>query len=112
DLLVLARMQRLEREILELPLERVDAEAMREWRVYLERLLRLLDLLLLAEVLDRAHVVEAVGELDQDHADVLRHRDNHLPVVLRLRLLAALELDARQLRHALDELRDLVAELR
>ena len=111
DLLVLARVQRLEREILELPLERVDAEAMRERRVHLERLLRLLDLLLLAEVLDRPHVVQAVRELDQDHAHVLGHRDDHLPVVLRLGLLAALELDPRQLRHALDELRDLVAEL-
>ena len=104
-------MQRLEREILELPLERVDAEPVRERRVHLERLLRLLDLLLLAEVLDRAHVVQAVRELDQDHAHVLGHRDDHLAVVLRLGLLAALELDPRQLRDAFDELRDLVAEL-
>ena len=104
-------MQRLEREILELPLERVDAEAVRERRVDLERLARLLQLRLLAEVLDRAQVVQAVGELDQDHADVLRHRDDQLAVVLGLRVLAALELDARQLRDALDELRDLVAEL-
>ena len=111
DLLVLARVQRLEREILELPLERVDAEAVRERRVDLERLLRLLDLLLLAEVLDRAHVVQPVRELDQDHADVLGHRDDHLAVVLGLRLLAALELNPRQLRDALDEARDLVAEL-
>ena len=40
-----------------------------------------------------------------------RHRDDHLAVVLGLGLLAALELDPRQLRDALDELRDLVAEL-
>ena len=79
----------LEGEVLELPLERVDPEAVRERRVDLERLLRLLHLLLLAEVLDRAHVVEPVGELDQDDPHVLRHRDDHLPVVLRLRLLAA-----------------------
>ena len=55
--------------------------------------------------------MEAVGELDQDDADVLRHRDDHLPVVLGLGLLAALEADPRQLRDALDELRDLGAEL-
>ena len=30
DLLVLARVQRVEREVLELPLDRVDAEAVRE----------------------------------------------------------------------------------
>ena len=112
DLLVLPRMQRLEGEVLELPLERVDAEAVSERRVDLERLARLLHLLLLAEVLDRAQVVQTVGELDQDHADVLGHRHDQLAVVLRLRVLAALELDAGQLRDALDELRDLVAELR
>ena len=104
-------MQRLEREVLELPLERVDTEPMRERRVDLERLPRLLDLLLLAEVLDRAEVVEAVGELDEDDAHVLGHRHDHLPVVLGLRLLAGLELDACQLRDAVDERGDLVAEL-
>ena len=55
--------------------------------------------------------MEAVGELDEDDADVLRHRDDHLAVVLGLGLLARLELDAGQLRHAVDELRDLFAEL-
>jgi len=110
DLRELARVQRLEREIFELPLERVDAETVRERRVHLERLLRLLDLLLLAEVLDRAHVVQPVRELDQDHADVLGHRDDHLAVVLGLGLLAALEADPGELRDALDEPGDLVAE--
>ncbi len=111
DLRVLARMERLEREVLELPLERVDPEPVRERRVHLERLARLLRLLLLRLVLDRPHVVQAVGELDEDDAHVLRHRDDHLPVVLGLGLLAALERDPRQLRDAVDELRDLVAEL-
>ncbi len=111
DLGVLARVEDLERQVLELPLDGVDAEPVRERRVDLERLLRLLRLLLTAEVLDRAHVVEPVGELDQDDAHVLRHRDDHLPVVLRLRLLAARELDARELRDALDEEGDLGAEV-
>ena len=110
DLGVLARVEDLEREILELPLDGVDAEPVGERRVDLERLLRLLHLLLLAEVLDRAHVVEPVGELDQDHAHVLRHRHDHLAVVLRLRLLAALEADPGQLGDALDELRDVRPE--
>ena len=111
DLLELAGMQRLECEVLQLPLHRVDTEPVRERRIDLERLFRLLDLLLLAEVLDLAQVVQPVGQLDQDHAHVRRHRDDQLAVVLGLRLFAALELHARQLRDALDELRDLVAEL-
>ena len=104
-------MQRLEREVLELPLDLVDAEPVRERRVDLERLAGLLDLLLAPEVLERAHVVQAVGELDQDDPHVVGHRDDHLPVVLGLRVLAALELDPRQLGDAFDEVRDLVAEL-
>jgi hypothetical protein len=32
-------------------------------------------------------VVGAIGELHQNHADVLRHRDDHLAEVLRLLLL-------------------------
>ncbi len=111
DLLVLAGMKGLEGEILELPLDGVDAEPVRERRVDLQRLLRLLDLLLLAEILDRPHVVQSVGELDQDDADVLRHRHDHLPVVLDLGLLAALEGNPRQLGDTLDQLRDLVPEL-
>jgi hypothetical protein len=112
DLLVLARVQRREGEVFQLPLDLVDAEPVGERRVDLERLLGLLHLLLLAEVLDRPHVVQPVGELDQDDADVLRHRDDHLAVVLGLGLLAALELDPGQLGDALDERRHLVAELR
>ncbi len=111
DLRVLAGMQRLEREVLELPLQLVDAEPVRERRVDLERLAGLLDLLLAPEVLERAHVVQAVGELDEDDPHVMGHRDDHLPVVLGLRVLAALELDPRQLGDAFDEVRDLVAEL-
>ena len=111
DLRVLPRVEPLEREVLELPLDGVDAEPVRDRRIDLERLLRLLELLLPAEVLDRPHVVQAVGELDEDDARVLRHRDDHLAVVLDLRVLAARELDAGELRDALDKPCDLVTEL-
>ena len=47
DLVVLARVQRLEGEVLELPLDRVDTEPVGDRRVDVERLARLLDLLLL-----------------------------------------------------------------
>jgi hypothetical protein len=110
DLLVLARVQRGEREVLELPLDRVDTETVRERRVDLERLLGLLDLLLLRHRAERAHVVEAVGELDQDDPDVRGHRDHHLAVVLGLRLVARLERDAGELGHAVDQAGDLFAE--
>ena len=111
DLRVLPRVERLERDVLELPLQLVDAEPMCERPVDVERLARLLHLRLAAPVLERAHVVEPVGQLDEDDPHVAGHREDHLAVVLRLRVLAALEADAGQLRDALDELGDLVAEL-
>ncbi len=111
DLLVLARVQGGEREVLQLPLDRVDAEPMRDRRVDLQGLLGLVDLLLLGQRADRAHVVQAVGELDEDDPDVRGHRDHHLAVVLRLRLVARGERDALELRDAVDERRDLVTEL-
>ena len=110
DLVVLARMERLEGEILELPLDRVDTEAVRDRRVDVERLARLLDLLLLRHRRDRAHVVQAVGELDQDDPDVRGHRDHHLAVVLGLGLVARLERQPGQLGDAVDESGDLLAE--
>ena len=63
----------------------------------------------LRQRVDRAHVVQAVGELDQDDPDVRGHRDHHLAVVLGLGLVAG-EGDAGELRDAVDELGDLVAE--
>ena len=103
-------MQRLEREVLELPLDRVDAEPVRDRCVDVERLACLVDLLLLRHRVDRAHVVQAIGELDQDDPDVRGHRDHHLAVVLRLRLVARLEGQLGQLGHAVDEPGDLLAE--
>ena len=111
DLVVLARVERGEGEVLELPLDRVDPEAVRQGSEDLERLARLLLLLLLGERTDRAHVVEAVGQLDQDHPDVGGHRHHHLAVVLGLAFVAALEGDAGELGDAVDELGDLVPEV-
>ena len=110
DLVVLARVQRLEGEVLELPLDRVDAEPVGDRRVDVERLARLLDLLLLRHRGDRAHVVQAVGELDQDDPDVRGHRDHHLAVVLGLRLVARLEGQPGELGDAVDQAGDLLAE--
>ncbi len=59
---------------------------------------------------DRAHVVQAVGELDEDDPDVRGHRHHHLAVVLRLRLVARLEGQPGQLGDAIDQAGDLVAE--
>ena len=111
DLSVRPRVERLERQILELPLHILNAEAVRERRVDLQRLGRDPPLLLLGERSERAHVVETVGELDQQDPDVARHGHDHLADVLGLLLLASLELDPLQLGQPVDDARDLLAEL-
>jgi hypothetical protein len=55
--------------------------------------------------------MEAVGELDEDDPQVLRHRDHHLPDVLGLLLLVGAERDPAQFRHPIHEARDFRAEL-
>ena len=111
DLVVFARVQGLKRQILQLPLERVDPESVRDRRVDVERLTGLLDLLLLGHRRDRPHVVQAIGELDQDDPDVGGHRDDHLAIVLGLGLIAGGERQTGQLGDAVDERGDLLAEL-
>ena len=111
DLGVLARVQGGEGEVLQLPLDRVDSQPVGQRRVDLQRLARLRHLLLLGQGAQGAHVVQAVGQLDQDHPDVGGHRHHHLAVVLGLALVAALEGDPGQLGHPVDELGDLLAEL-
>ena len=62
------------------------------------------------ERLERAHVVEAIRELDQDDAQVPRHREEHLAEVLGLLPLGAVEVEAADLGDAVHESRDLPTE--
>ncbi len=63
----------------------------------------LLALFLLREVIEGAHVVEAVGQLDEDDPGVLGHGHEELAEGLGLGRLAALEVDALQLGHPIDD---------
>src|SRR5256885_1059801 len=81
------RLQVAEGEVLELDLDPLDAEPVGERRVDVESLLRDAVLRLGLHVLEGPHVVGPVGELDEDDANVLRHRDQHLAEVLGLLLL-------------------------
>ena len=92
-----------EGEVLELVLDLGHPEAARDRRVDVERLARDPLLAVLGQVLQRAHVVQAVGELHQDHPDVVDHRQQHLAVGLGLALLAGGERDLRDLGDAFDD---------
>ena len=102
DGLVARGVEIQQREVLELPLDLLHAEAVRDGGVNLHRLEGLDALLFLALVGHRAHVVQAVGHLDEDDADILGHGQEHLAHVLHLLLFHARVLHARELRDALD----------
>ena len=109
DLGVLLRVQDREGQVLQLPLDRGHPEPVRERGEHLEGLARLLLLLLRRQEAHRAHVVQPVGQLDDQHARVAGHRDDHLADGLGLRRVA--QLDLVQLGDAVDEVRDLLAEV-
>ena len=105
-------LQCLEAEVLELGPHPADPEPVGQGGVDIERFLGHRLLVGLAQVLQGAHVVQAVRELDQDDPDVVRHRDQHLAEVLGLLLLVVLEGDLADLGDAVHEAGDVLPELR
>jgi hypothetical protein len=97
-------------EVLQLGVQPLDAEAIGEGGVDLHRLAGDAKLLVERHVLEGPHVVEAVGELDEEDADVLAHRQQHLAEALGLLLLARQVRDLAELGDAVDEAGDLAAE--
>ena len=83
---------------------------MGERRKNVQRLARDLLLLLRLQVLERAHVVQAIGKLDDHHADVGHHRQQHLANVFGLVVLAGRELDLVELCNSFDDVRYLFVE--
>ena len=105
------RRANAEAQFLQLPVCRIQAEAVRDRRVNLHRLAGNAAPLLRRHVVERAHVVRTIGELDENHAHIARHREQHLAEALGLRLFAALEFKLVQLGQAVDQLCDFGAEL-
>ena len=96
------RFLEAQRVVLQFALDVVEAEAVRKRRVEEERFAGDLQLLVARLVVQRAHVVQAIGEFHQDHAHVLRQREQHLAEVLRLYAVRA-ELQAADLGEAVDD---------
>jgi hypothetical protein len=69
-----------------------------------------LALLLRSDEAERAHVVQPVGQLHQQHAHVARDGQDELAQVLGLPGVLALQLQPGELGHALHQLRHLLAE--
>jgi hypothetical protein len=99
-----------EGEVFELAAQLAHAETVRERRIHFQRFAGDALLLLEPQVLECAHVVQAVGELDDDHAEVGDHGQQHLADVFGLVIFAVGELDLVELGDAFDDVGDLLAE--
>ena len=110
DLGVALRVQRGEGEVLELPAHLLHAEAVGQRRVDVEGLLGGAALLPLGHHGQGAHVVQPVGQLDQQDPPVVRHGDEHLADGGRLLGLLGVELEAVELGHAVDDAGHALAE--
>ncbi len=93
DLLVGVRLQVLEGEIFQLAADFAHAEAVRDGRIDFDGLAGDALAALGAEVAERPHIVQAVGQLDHDDADILHHGQQHLAEALRLAVLGGEEIE-------------------
>src|SRR5579885_2182498 len=73
-----------ERQVFELLAHSLHAHAACKRRVNVERFLRDAGALPLRDKMERAHIVQPVGELDEQHANVLRHSEQEFAEVLCL----------------------------
>ena len=110
DLLVRIGVEIAQGEILQFLFDGADAEAVRNGRIDLHALHRLFALFGRRPEFTGAHIVQAVGELNDDDADVLAHRDEHFADILGLLLLARGIRDSAHLCDAVDKAGNLGAK--
>ena len=110
DELVGVRHQAAEGEVFELVAHALHAHAAGERSVDVERVLGDAGALVLRHEMERAHVVQAVGELDQEHARVIGDGEQELAEILRLLGVLGDEVEPAELGQAVDQPADLLAE--
>ena len=112
DLLVELGLEKAEREVLKLPFELPDAQAIGERRVDVERLARVFGALRAGVLGEPAQGLGAAGEAYEHHAHVLGHSEHHLAQRLVLLERARARRDAQpvELLDSRREPGDLLAE--
>src|SRR5258706_12844582 len=92
-----------EGKILEFVADDAHAQTVRDGRVDLERLARDALLLVRLEILDSAHVVQAIGQLHDHHANIVDHGQDHLADVFGLARFGSEHVEAADFGYAFDE---------
>ena len=110
DALVGIGLQVEEGQVLELPLNRAHAQTVGQGRIHVHGLASLKQATVLAKGRQRTHVMQAVGKLNDNDADVLGHGEEHLAQRKRLLLVHAIDFDVGELGHAIDELGHRIAK--
>ena len=110
DQIVSVRHQIAEGEVVELAAHPLHAHSAGERGVDVERVLGDARALVLRHEGERAHVVQPVGELDQQHARVVGDGEQQLAEILRLLGVLGGEVEPVELGQALDQSADLRAE--
>ena len=78
DLVVGDRVEIAEAEVLEFAANFAHPKAVRNWTVNVECFFRDFLLAVWLKMLERAHVVQTVGKLDENDANVIDHGEHHL----------------------------------
>src|SRR3984893_17797120 len=104
------RVEFAERQFYELFAQLVHPDAARERRVNVDGFFGDPAARLGRHVLDGAHVVQPVGELDQQHAHILGDRQQQLAQIFGLLGLTGDKIELFQFREALDQTNDIFAE--
>ena len=108
---VARRIQVAEREVVEFLIDRIESQPVGNRRVDVDGLARDAFAFGWRYRIERAHVVQAVGEFDQDDAHVARHRQQHFAEILGLRFFVGFEFDAVEFGNAIDKFGHRFAEL-
>ncbi|CFN99575.1 Uncharacterised protein [Bordetella pertussis] len=108
--LVAVGVHRREAQVLQFAKQQVQAQPVRDRRVDFQGFAGDAAALLGVDRVQRAHVVQAVGQLDQDDAHVARHGQQHLAKALGLLLGLGREVQPVQFGQAVDQFGDFGAE--
>ncbi len=110
DLLVADRVGVAEGQVFQLAAHLAHAQTMRERRVNVQGFAGDGLLALRPQMLKGAHIVQPVGQLDEHHAHIGDHGQQHLAHIFRLAVFAIGKLDLVDIGDALDDVGHLLAE--
>ena len=84
QIVIYLRLHITERQILQLPLDRINTQTVSQRRIDLHRLARNRLLLMHRHKLHRPHIMQPVGQFYHNYTDILSHCQKHLTVVFDL----------------------------